>query len=171
MLAQLQKERFQLASLIAPTGEVYHDANHASLSSARLPVTHPIYQRVAERIRSHLTDINTRFDVELFDQTRLMPDMIVNQYDANAGGHLNQHSDMGAFGGTDQRKLTLVLLLNDDFEGGEFVINDGILYHPLKEVLPGTAAVFASFRVHAVNPVTAGKRWSIVVWLKGPRYR
>lgn len=74
------------------------------------------------------------------------------------------------------RKISTVHLLNDDFEGGEFVmyrlhINDGgviaeELTVPLKA---GDCLVFPSGVMHTVKPVTKGKRYSIVSWYGGDR--
>ena len=52
--------------------------------------------------------------------------------------------------------------LNDDYEGGEFV-----LYEP-EEVLPkkqGEIYTFPSLRMHEVKEITSGERWSIISFL------
>ena len=61
------------------------------------------------------------------------------------------------------RKLSLSLLLNDDYEGGELeVFPNG----PMK--LPkGTMIFFPSFQCHQVLPVTKGTRYSLVMWFSG----
>ena len=74
------------------------------------------------------------------------------------------------------RKISTVHLLNDDFEGGEFVmyrlnIKDGRviaeeLTVPLKA---GDCLVFPSCIMHTVKPVTKGKRHSVVSWFGGER--
>jgi len=68
------------------------------------------------------------------------------------------------------RKLTILVFLNDDFEGGKLFIETG---H--KRVYPpqaaGTAIVFPSFMRHGVEPVTKGIRRSIVTWLVGPWFK
>ncbi|MBC7479423.1 MAG: 2OG-Fe(II) oxygenase, partial [Pseudorhodobacter sp.] len=33
------------------------------------------------------------------------------------------------------------------------------------------AAVFPSFVLHRVTPVTAGERWSLTLWSHGPAFR
>ena len=74
------------------------------------------------------------------------------------------------------RKISTVHLLNDDFEGGEFMMyrlntKDGSviaeeLNVPLKA---GDCLVFPSCVMHTVKPVTKGKRYSIVTWFGGER--
>ena len=56
----------------------------------------------------------------------------------------------------------MLLFLNDDYKGGEFVIADK-LYRPEK----GSAIVFPSNFMfpHEAKKVTKGIRWSIVAWL------
>lgn len=91
-------------------------------------------------------------------------------------GRYDWHTDM-SFGnkyGNDAqpRKLSLTLLLNDDFEGGEFQINDGKEESPVKiEMHKGRAIMFPSFMIHRVTPVTKGVRKSLVVWVLGPKFR
>lgn len=94
-------------------------------------------------------------------------------YDPN--GRYDWHTDM-AFGekfGTDAepRKLSLSLALNDDFEGGEFQINNGkeetAVTVPMHK---GRVVLFPSFMIHRVTPVTKGVRKSLVVWVLGPKF-
>ena len=64
------------------------------------------------------------------------------------------------------RKISFTLLLNEDFEGGEFVlINQEI---PLKA---GTMIFFQSDDYHQVNPVKKGVRNSLVGWIQGPAWK
>lgn len=68
------------------------------------------------------------------------------------------------------RKLTVLMFLNDDFEGGRLFIQNGHekIYPPQG---PGTCLVFPSFLLHGVEPVTKGIRRSIVTWLVGPWFK
>lgn len=61
------------------------------------------------------------------------------------------------------RDLSVVLYLNNDFEGGDFIFPDlKIRVRPE----PGMMICFPSTRFyrHGVEPVTKGKRYSIVTW-------
>jgi predicted 2-oxoglutarate/Fe(II)-dependent dioxygenase YbiX len=68
------------------------------------------------------------------------------------------------------RKLTILVFLNDDFEGGKLFLQDGHekIYPPQA---PGTCLIFPSFMLHGVEPVTKGIRRSIVTWLVGPWFK
>jgi PKHD-type hydroxylase len=91
-------------------------------------------------------------------------------------GRYDWHTDiaLGNKYGNDSepRKLSLTLLLNDNFEGGNFQINDGkeecAITVPMNK---GRAVLFPSFMIHRVTPITKGVRKSIVVWTLGPKFR
>ena len=67
------------------------------------------------------------------------------------------------------RKLSMTLLLNDPskFEGGNLEIAGKNMSH-MKQ---GHAAIFASFLLHRVTPVTKGVRKSLVVWFSGEPFK
>jgi PKHD-type hydroxylase len=84
------------------------------------------------------------------------------------GSHKDVNTDPDnklLFGNT--RKLSMSILLNDDYEGGNFEFED-----EEGECLEGegTIIVFPSFRRHQVTPVTKGTRYSLVVWFVGPPF-
>lgn len=98
-------------------------------------------------------------------------------YDAKEAGTYNWHMDI--FLGPDvppdmnePRKLSLTVSLNDDYEGGEFMINMG--NEKDSTVVPmqkGRVIAFPSFLIHSVRPVTKGFRKSIVIWVTGPKFK
>ena len=67
------------------------------------------------------------------------------------------------------RKISMSILLNDDYTGGELEIkNDGAI-----ERVPntrGTIIVFPSYFTHRVKPVKKGTRYSLVAWFGGPKF-
>ena len=84
--------------------------------------------------------------------------------------HYAWHTDTFALSGkpTD-RKITIVCLLNDDFEGGKFQVR---LYNDYDAPLEkGTIIAFPSILEHRVVPVTSGIRYSATMWFSGPRFR
>jgi PKHD-type hydroxylase len=84
--------------------------------------------------------------------------------------HYAWHTDTFALSGepTD-RKLTVICLLNDEFEGGQFQIRLGDEHTvPLEK---GTIVAFPSILEHRVIPVTSGVRYSATMWFYGPRFR
>lgn len=84
--------------------------------------------------------------------------------------HYTWHTDTFSLSGKPiDRKITVVCLLNNEFEGGEFDIRLYSDYEaPLKK---GTIIVFPSILEHRVRPITKGVRYSATVWFNGPRFR
>jgi PKHD-type hydroxylase len=68
------------------------------------------------------------------------------------------------------RKLSAVVALNDDYEGGVFetLDSDTPRSYDLKK---GEMIMFPSFLMHRVTPVTKGIRRSLVIWVEGPNFR
>ena len=53
-------------------------------------------------------------------------------------------------------------MLNDEFEGGEFYLNDT----KLEGNTPGIAYTYNSFEFHEVKPVTSGIRYSMLCYVR-----
>ena len=85
------------------------------------------------------------------------------------------------------RKLSMAVLLNDDYEGGEFQFatyhhqepemektwKDRDAPHNRTDIIEkniGTVIVFPSDIWHRVKPVTKGIRYSLAIWFLGPPY-
>jgi len=62
------------------------------------------------------------------------------------------------------RKLSMTVVLNEDYEGGEFEFFED---NQLIKEKRGTVIVFPSYILHRVRPVTKGIRYSLVVWFCG----
>ena len=78
-------------------------------------------------------------------------------YDAETSGRFHAHRDTPA--PHQHRKYALSLLLNDDYEGGEFVLPEyGLTVKPKAN----TAFVFPGICTHQVLPVTKGSRMTII---------
>jgi len=90
------------------------------------------------------------------------------------GGYYDWHIDESNwFPGKRQtnrvRKLSFTILLNDDFEGGEFE-----LFADEKKIIPlkkKDAIIFMGDTPHRVRKVTSGVRKSLVGWVQGPPYK
>ena len=65
------------------------------------------------------------------------------------------------------RKLSITILLNDDYEGGEFQIKTGRENYIPPEQESGNLLFFPSYLVHRVTLVTKGTRSVIVGWVHG----
>jgi len=73
------------------------------------------------------------------------------------------------------RKLSMTVLLNDNYEGGDFQFgtfregNNKV--HTPEFNSAGSVIVFPSFMDHRVTPVTKGTRYSLVAWFVGPSFK
>ena len=91
-------------------------------------------------------------------------DFRINRY--KEGGFMNQHIDNIHYSHGQKQgypHLTSLLFLNDDFEGGDFVLcGDKYI-----EKIQGSAVVFPSnfMYPHEVKEVTDGKRFSVMTWI------
>ena len=80
----------------------------------------------------------------------------------DTGGFFKLHTDASSKSLRD-RVISCAIILNDDFEGGEFKFFEGNLSYSLKK---GSAIVFPSNFMfpHEVAEVTQGVRYSIITW-------
>jgi len=104
-----------------------------------------------------------KFDVTYANQCDYLKYDIDGHYHAHVDTFIDPNS-------AECRKLTILVFLNDDFEGGKLFLQNGHkkIYPPQSA---GTCLVFPSFILHGVEPVTKGIRRSIVTWLVGPWFK
>lgn len=99
--------------------------------------------------------------VHQFHVTR-MERYIVACYLAEEAGHFQPHRD-NTTSGTAHRRFAVSINLNSDFEGGEIYFPE---YGPRSFKPPvGGAVIFSCSLLHAVTPVTAGKRYAFLPFL------
>ncbi|MEO8223707.1 MAG: 2OG-Fe(II) oxygenase [Gammaproteobacteria bacterium] len=99
---------------------------------------------------------------------QLNDDMTVNLLEYNPDGFFDWHLDLGA-GLYSERKLSMVTFLTppEEYEGGELCFMDRGA--PLR-LAQGATAIFPSYLLHRVVPVTRGTRFTMVSWLHGPSF-
>jgi len=89
-------------------------------------------------------------------------------YDVN--GKYEEHIDTEIKHSKETRKITVLAILNDDFEGGKFFIKNGHdKIYPQQN--KGDVIIFPSFLSHGVEPVTNGIRYTVVTWLVGEFFK
>jgi PKHD-type hydroxylase len=96
------------------------------------------------------------------------------EYDESYQGEYKKHHDVFWVNNDNyHRKLTCVIQLTNpaEYEGGDFEMYD-LNQYPDKEEMrtQGTAIFLPSFINHAALPITKGKRYSLVVWMEGPKW-
>jgi PKHD-type hydroxylase len=121
-----------------------------------------VYERLfnmTNEANNHLWDFNLSHAGEVLQYT---------EYPEN-GGHYDWHIDCG-HNMQAQRKISITVQLNDDYDGGELQLWRGqtpATAHKEK----GTVVIFPSYMLHRVAPVTKGVRNSLVLWIGGDHYR
>lgn len=99
------------------------------------------------------------------------------EYDESYKGEYKDHHDVFWINGDPKyhRKLSAVIQLSDpkDYDGGNLKFIDMQNGTPsVSEIKDqGTAVFFPSFFLHRATPVTRGKRYSLAVWVDGPKWR
>jgi len=120
----------------------------------------------------YFKDMKESFDYCVNDYTNvhnqitstIHTDFRINRY--GKGGFMNKHIDSIHHSHGQQYgypHITALIFLNDDYEGGEFVIcGDKYI-----EKIQGSAIVFPSSFMypHEVKEVTEGKRFSVMTWI------
>ena len=87
---------------------------------------------------------------------------IVSCYAAEDAGHFRAHRD-NTTKGTAHRRFAVSINLNDDFDGGELSFPE--YGHRGFKVPTGGAVVFSGALLHAVSPVTRGRRYAFLPFL------
>jgi predicted 2-oxoglutarate/Fe(II)-dependent dioxygenase YbiX len=132
----------------------------------------PYEEELYKKIKSFLHEIAFNV-INPFYELRLKHSEIPQILSYDVGGHYKPHIDGEAMWrsptGDDiwkksiDRDLSIIIFLNDDFEGGDLVFPQlKIRIRPE----PGLMVCFPSTHmyVHGVEPVTKGKRYSMVTW-------
>ena len=65
------------------------------------------------------------------------------------------------------RKLTFIILLNDEFEGGDLKMYHGGDHFQATHLAKGSLIVFPSYLMHTVEEVTGGNRFAVIGWISG----
>ena len=139
------KERVKMDEIWIRKGHVFYD----ELNHAMIDVT----KRYSEEVKRN----KRNFVAQMFTDFR------VNKYEK--GGYMSLHCDNIHHSHGQQYgypQASVLLFLNDDFEGGEFIVSELKL-----KIEKGDAIIFPSNFMfpHEVKEVTKGTRWSIVSWL------
>jgi PKHD-type hydroxylase len=122
---------------------------------------------VFEKLANVVSKINAqhfRFDVTGFGE----PLQLTN-YNQSENGMYGWHQD---YGGGVSRKLSMVVQLTDpsEYEGGNLqMMTSGQPENVRKQ--RGLIAIFPSYVLHQVTPVTQGSRQSLVAWVSGPAFK
>lgn len=127
------------------------------------------WQWLYEKLFNMIEEANgTLWNFDLFGTNEFIQ---YTEYLASDQGHYDWHQDIGP-GGPSLRKVSLVVQLTEaeEYEGGDLQIWPGgnIWTVPKGK---GNVAIFPSYMMHRVTPMTSGVRKSLVLWAGGQHYK
>jgi len=129
----------------------------------------PVYPQIEDLFRNTVKNvINPFYEFEVRDSE--VPQLLSYGIGGHYLPHIDGYAEWTNPDGTKQwrksvdRDLSVVVYLNDDFEGGDFVFPH---LHIRIRPKPGMMIAFPSTQeyLHGVEPVTKGHRYSIVTWM------
>ena len=149
------------------TGETSWQVDKKTRDTQIVPMG-PLFPKIEGLLRHAVKEIiNPFYGVQI--NTSEMPQVL----SYGIGGHYKPHIDGESIWVTPKgehiwkkstdRDISMVFYLNDDFEGGDFIFPE---HHIRVRPEPGMMVCFPSSHhyMHGVEPVTRGKRYSIVCW-------
>ena len=122
---------------------------------------------IFERLTGVVLSVNEAF--YKFDLDGFFQGLQFTKYTA-PGQHYTWHCDRGARMGVRKLSLSLQLSDPDDYEGGDLQLKFGEEEQTASRER-GMIALFPSWSLHRVTPVTKGTRYSLVAWVSGPPFR
>jgi prolyl 4-hydroxylase len=128
------------------------------------PIVQPIYQKVSA---IYGIPIENAEDLQV---VRYQPGQYYNEHHDSCCAMSKECQDFEAKGG--QRKLTVLIYLNEDFTDGETYFpklniklkaapGDAVVFHPLAE-----NTQCHPHALHAGSPVTSGEKWIATIWFR-----
>ena len=85
--------------------------------------------------------------------------------------HYDWHVDMGrSYAASRKLGFTIQLSNSSDYDGGNLEFHN-VEADPQSMRKKGTMAIFPTYWLHRVTPVTRGTRDAVVGWVHGPSYR
>lgn len=175
-IATMPQQQWHSAVRIRPDGTEVVDTEFRNCDNLDFHMGHLVYNKVLNAILEKMPTLEQQFNFNLHKtRERFLPAVFINRYIGNEEnpGHLEWHMDTASTPQAIERKLSFSILLNDPSEwtGGDLEFSLGQINRPLKNAQAGDGVIFPSFVYHRVKPVTSGVRYSIVAWLRGPRFR
>jgi PKHD-type hydroxylase len=157
------------ATQIGKVGDDTLNKNIRSSTVVGFPYGSKINNQINDYVEKYIVMANSEcfgFDLNGFREFQIA--------EYREGGHYDEHFDMRMDNRASVRKLGITVQLSDstDYSGGEFMFTEDI-GTPNQDIIKqkGTVIVFPSFLYHKVNPVSKGKRYSLVGWYEGNNWK
>ena len=123
-----------------------------------------VYDILTECFRAANQELRYEIGSDIHDVVQLL------RYDAEEAGHFRWHADTLPSDMTRKISMTVPLNSPDEYEGGQLqFLQGGVVAAVVQR--PGHPVAFPSWLVHQVTPVTRGRRYALVSWMRGPNWR
>jgi len=143
-------------------GQVYGDwvKTYKCFNIPRTSETQWMFQKLLDWF-SDKTGIKTRDYSDITFQEDKTKDLLMTLHGYSSGDRFDRHVDIqpGVFS---DRLYNIGVQLNDDYEGGDYIIWDENDIESKFDKVAGTAVAYDIRFWHQITPITQGTRWSIV---------
>jgi len=130
------------------------------------------YMEKANRVAGWRYEIHSSEDIQI---SRYKEGDFYSWHKDGKGDHLSVYTENNPIIQNRVRKLSMSVILNDDYEGGEFQFThyskEKCDIHTPELNKTGSIIVFPSDTEHRITPVTKGIRYSLVAWFLGPPFK
>lgn len=122
---------------------------------------------IFEKLAGVISQMNPQYFQ--FELTGFGEPLQLTNYDQSENGMYGWHQDYNA---RISRKLSMAVQLTDpsEYEGGELQVFTSGQPQTIRKQR-GLIAIFPSYVLHQVTPVTQGSRQSLVAWVSGPAFK
>ena len=159
----LVQDRFKQAKTGMYQDSINHSFKH---SHHRAWALNPngIDNSLIKNIFKNANDEIFNFDID-WEQTKIQG--FLKKYKSEDFGHFDWHYDFlsESFANLGFRLLSMSIILNTDYKGGELTFSDSQTEFTPKNLREGSAIVFPCDIAHCVKGVESGTRYSLVSWL------
>lgn len=124
----------------------------------------PEYNKVANVVSEYGYNANSQYYNFDLDGVSENPQLLKYGIDDEYGWHIDCGSGLSF-----RRKLSIIVILNDDYIGGELAFFTDKEYK--FKLRTGDVVVFPSFISHRVCPVIQGCRWALAGWISGSQFK
>ncbi len=157
--------------------ETYENLNLYNTRKSNIAWTNEqwIYDLIWPYMLSANEQAGWKYDIvaaENCQATRYTKDGFYEWHKDGIGSHnevINEPDNEFLHGNT--RKLSMSIVLNSNFEGGDFEMVGLDDENKVPKLEEGSIIIFPSFMEHRVTPVTKGIRYSLVAWFVGPPFK
>ena len=161
-LVNNKKYKYTIAKIGGGREEGYKNSNVRNCLYTRLTSSDDaiVFTAIGKIVEQYIKNIQDKVGHLIFNENEIIDDSGYNLLKYDKGGFYKSHFDDNK---KRTRRVSISLLLNDDYDGGEFQFF-GDYKIPLKA---HSAIVFPSnfCYPHEVLPVKSGTRYSIVTWI------